>query len=290
MMIKLIYTLLSTVVVVGLLYHFAALNVFNFFVSKDSESRQIGGAVSYAADPDQTLYVFKPKKELGQLPVLIFVHGGSWDEGNAANYEFAGRAFAAKGFLTFVINYRKNPKNQFPAFVQDVALATAWANTHASEYGGDGKTIFLSGHSAGAYNVALAVLDQHYMKDAGVDPNIIKGVATLAGPFDFLPLDTSATIRTFGKVKDLANTQPINFARSDAPPFLILHGDDDTIVFPRNAKSLYNLLLEAGSKPKLVMYPHISHVQIMLSLSKPMRASAPVLNDVTNFFKDILKQ
>ena len=128
------------------------------------------------------------------------------------------------------------------------------------------------------------------MKDAGVDPNIIKGVATLAGPFDFLPLDTSATIRTFGKVKDLANTQPINFARSDAPPFLILHGDDDTIVFPRNAKSLYNLLLEAGSKPKLVMYPKISHVQIMLSLSKPMRASAPVLNDVTNFFKDILKQ
>lgn len=290
MMIKIIYTLLFAVLIAGLLYHFAALKIFNFIVPKDAGSHQIGSALSYAAGPDQTLYVFKPTISGGALPTLIFVHGGSWNEGNAADYEFVGRAFAAKGFLTFVMNYRKHPQNPFPSFVQDVAIATAWANKHASDFGGDGKTIFLVGHSAGAYNVALAVLDQHYMKDAGVDASIIKGVATMAGPFDFLPLDSAATIRTFGQVKDLASTQPINFSRPNAPPFLILHGDDDTTVFPRNARSLLTQLKVAGNNPKLIEYRDISHVEILLSLSKPLRSNAPVLDDITNFFKDILKQ
>ena len=290
MMIKIIYTLLFAIVIVGLLYHFTALKVFNFIVPKDAGSHQIGSAISYAADPDQTLYVFKPTISGGEMPTLIFVHGGSWNEGNAADYEFVGRALAAKGFLTFVMNYRKHPQHPFPAFVQDVASATAWANKHANEFGGDGKTIFLAGHSAGAYNVALAVLDQHYMKDAGVDPTIIKGIGTMAGPFDFLPLDTPATIRTFGKVKIFSDTQPINFTSADSPPFLILNGSADTTVYPRNAASLLKHLNDAGAKARRIEYQGMSHVGILLDLAKPLRGNAPVLDDITKFFKDILKQ
>ena len=289
-MIKALYVLAFVLLIGGLLYHFAALKIFNLFIPKDSESRQIGGLIHYSEQPDQTLYVFQPTSSGGSLPTLIFVHGGSWNEGDAADYEFVGRAFAAKGFLTFVINYRKHPQNPFPAFVQDVATATAWVNKHASEFGGDGNNVFLAGHSAGAYNIALSVLDQHYMIDAGVDQKIIKAVATMSGPFDFLPLDSPITIPTFGKVKDLQSTQPINFARSNAAPFLLLNGSADTTVYPRNAASLYKHLSDVGAKVTRKEYEGVSHVGILLDLAKPLRGNAPVLEDVTNFFKDILKQ
>ena len=289
-MIKIAYAFCFLLLASGLLYQFAPLKTFNFFVPKDEGSSLFASGLAYGANPDQTLYIFKPKDAHPKLPVLIFVHGGSWQEGDAADYEFVGRGFAAKGFLTFVINYRKQPKHPFPAFVEDVAVSLAWVQAKAEHYGGDSQNIFLVGHSAGAYDIALAVLDKHYLVDAGVNSSTIKGVATLAGPFDFLPLDSDITTEVFGKVADLESTQPINYARKDAPPFLILHGTADTTVYPKNAKSLFKHLTEAGASAKLIEYKDVSHVSILLDMAKPLRNNAPVLDDVTNFFKDILKQ
>ncbi len=289
-MIKIAYALCFLLLVGGLLYHFAALKVFNFLVPQDQGSELAASAESYGAEPNQTLFVFKPKQSKPNLPILIFVHGGSWQEGNAADYGFVGRAFAAENFVTFVINYRKHPKYPFPAFVQDVAKSLNWVQYNAEKYGGDAKRIFLVGHSAGAYNVTLAVLDKRFLETEGVVVENIKAVATLAGPFDFLPLDSDITKEVFGKLSDLPNTQPINFARKDAPPFLILHGSEDKTVYPKNAKSLYKHLNDVGATVKLIEYKGVSHVGILLDIAKPLRGNAPVLSDVVEFFKDILQQ
>ncbi len=273
----------------GLLYHFAALKVFNFFVPKDGSSEQIAHAISYGIDDRQRMDIYRPTQANAMLPVLIFVHGGSWKDGDGRDYEFAGRAFAAQGYLTFVISYRLLPQHAYPTFVEDVAVAVAWANKHAGEYGGNGRQIFLVGHSAGAYNIALAVLDAHYMQDAGANVSSIKAVATLAGPFDFVPLDSPISIATFGHLKDLAPTQPINYARADAPPFLLLHGTADTTVKPKNSRSLLKHLLDAGAKAQLIEYKDVSHVGIMMALAKPLRGNTPVLKDVVTFFRGIEK-
>jgi dipeptidyl aminopeptidase/acylaminoacyl peptidase len=134
------------------------------------------------------------------------------------------------------------------------------------------------------------VLDQRYLEAAEITQKYIKGIATLAGPFDFLPLDSKITREVFGKISDLESTQPINFARKDAPPFLILHGTADATVYPKNAKSLFKHLNDVGASAKLIEYQDISHVGILLSLARPLRGKAPVLDDVVNFFKDISKQ
>lgn len=285
-MIKTIYAIAFLVAILGLAYHFAALKIFNVFVAKDTGSQQISGLVQYGLDPAQSLFVFRPNGVATSLPVLIFVHGGSWEEDNAADYGFIGRAFAAQGYLTLVINYRARPHHTYPAFIEDVAQGVAWANQHAQQYGGNGDQIYLVGHSAGAYNVAQAVLDQHYFINAGANPGSVKAVATLAGPFDFLPLDSPITQATFGDVADLSSTQPINFAHRNAPPFLILHGSADATVYPKNAVSLSLHLQQAGAHPKLVEYKDISHTGILLALAKPLRGYAPVLEDVLTFFKD----
>jgi acetyl esterase/lipase len=289
-MIKIAYALCFLLLIGGLLFHFAALKVFNFLVPKDQGSELVASAVPYGSEPEQTLYVFKPKQAAPNLPVLIFVHGGSWQEGNAADYSFVGRAFAAQGFVTFVINYRKHPQNPYPAFIQDVATSLKWVHNNAAKYGGDAEKIFLVGHSAGAYDIAQAALDQRYLEGAGITDKHIKGIATLAGPFDFLPLDSKITREVFGKISDLESTQPINFVRKDAPPFLILHGTADTTVYPKNAKSLFKHLIDVGASAKLIEYQGMSHVGILLNMAKPLRGNAPVLEDVVKFFKDILKQ
>jgi acetyl esterase/lipase len=288
-MIKILYGIAIFLIFGGLAYHFAALQVFNALAPKDAGSRLVAADVAYGANPRQKLNVYAPLESEAQepMPVVVFVHGGSWNSGNKEPYEFVGRALAAQGLLTLVINYRLTDTAPYPAFLEDTALALDWATHHAGEYGGDASRVFAMGHSAGAYNIAQAILDRRYLGALGNDGSSIKGVVTLAGPFDFLPLDTRVTKATFGRQPDLASTQPVNFARGDAPPFLILHGSADTTVFPRNAVALDKALRAAGASSTLKIYDGVSHAGIMLALSKWSRGSAPVLKDAVDFIRDM---
>jgi acetyl esterase/lipase len=279
---KKIFTVLGiALVVVGLAYHFAALQIFDTLVPKDDESILWQTDQVYGPDPRQKLDIYMPRVNTAPPPIIVFVHGGSWQEGNKGGYSFVGRALAAQGFMTLVMNYRLHPKDRYPAFVEDVAIALRWAAENGKSSGGDPERIFVMGHSAGAYNIAMAVLDERY---AAMRPKL-SGVVTLAGPFDFLPLDSPATIKVFGGLADLPSTQPINHARAGAPPFLLLHGSADKTVFPRNATALDKALRDAGISSTLKMYEGLSHVGIILALSKPLR-STPVLADAVAFMKD----
>lgn len=269
----------------ALAYHFAALRVFNAVVPKDANAELVGEAVAYGPDARQKLDIYAPRNAGGPLPILLFVYGGSWKAGHRGGYEFVGRTFAGRGYLTLVMDYRLMPENRFPAFVQDVARAIAWVEKEGKRFGGDPGRIFAVGHSAGAYNLSMAILNQQYFNAAGVDPSPIRAVATLAGPFDFLPLDTKTTIETFGSEPDLIMTQPITYARADAPPFLLMTGTVDTTVFPKNSRAMDKVLREKGATSELREYKALGHVRILMAIAKPFRSQAmPVLEDILAFF------
>ena len=267
-------------------YHYAALELFNALVPKDSASTLLAKDVAYGSDSRLKLDIYAPTQGQGPWPVIIFVHGGSWSSGNKNPYEFVGRALAAQGFLTILPNYRLHPEHPFPAFVEDTALAIDWTTRHAGEYGGDPKHIIASGHSAGAYNVALAILDKHYLAALGTDVSSIKGVALLAAPLDFLPLDPGVAQDVFGAVKDLPATQPITYARADAPPFFMAYGTADTTVRPKNSINMAAALRAAGAQVELKAYDGVGHVGILLALSTWWREKAPTLADITAFAKN----
>ncbi len=280
------FTIIGFLLIIGgLSYQFAALEIFNLLMPKDAGSTRIARDVAYGDDARQRLDIYAPTTGSGPWPVIIFVHGGSWSTGNKNPYEFAGRALAAQGFITLVPNYRLHPDHQFPAFVEDAARSIDWATRHANAYGGDQSRIFVTGHSAGAYNAALAILDKHCLADLGTDTSAIRGVALLAAPADFLPLDSKITIAVFGKVTDLASTQPINFVRVDAPPFLLLHGSADKTVYPRNSIALAAKLNGVGAKAEVHLYEGVSHVGIITSLARPFRSKVPTLIDIVTFFR-----
>ena len=263
----------------------SALAVFNALVPVDGGIKRAAEAVPYGTDARQRLDVYTPAKVEQGLPVLLFCYGGAWNSGSRELYDFAGRAFAAAGFLTIVFDYRLVPHARFPAFVEDTAAVIAWARAHATRFGGEGERVFLAGHSAGAYNVAMAALDRRFLAAHGLEPNVIAGVAALAGPFDFLPLDDPSTIAAFGHWPVAEETQPVQFTGAHAPPFLLISGSNDRTVSPRNSKVLCERLRESGVEAKVVEFDGLGHADVLTALARPLRWRAPVLREISSFFR-----
>ena len=260
------------------------LSMFATLAPKDRARRGASG-IAYGPLPRQTLDVYTPAIPAPGLPTAVFFYGGSWDSGRRQDYRWVGQALAAKGFVAIVADYRLYPEVRFPAFLEDGARAVRWAADHAAEYGGDPSHLVLIGHSAGAYNAMMLALDPSWLQAAGVDPATIRGVAGLAGPYDFLPLDGPVTQRTFGEAPDLALTQPIRFVGPATPPVFLATGEADTTVYPRNSRKLEKALREAGRRVEAHYYPGVDHAGIVLALSRPLRGRAPVLDQMATFLK-----
>ncbi len=257
----------------------------NAFVPGDGNARLAARGIAYAPGERHQLDVWTPGRPAAnaRLPVVIFLYGGGWVEGSRQDYGFAGSAFAGQGFVTIVPDYRLVPSVRFPAFVEDGALAVKWARDHAAQYGGDPGRITLVGHSAGAYNAAMLALDRHFLTDVGVDPRTIRAAALLAAPLDFYPFNDIRSRDALSQWPRPAETQPIHFARADAPPLLLMAGTADTVVRPRNSKALVAQLTALGAPVELKLYPGKGHVDLAKALSKPFRGSLPVLSDSAAF-------
>ncbi len=271
----------------GLLAGCGSLGTFNLLVPRDRGGRRIVADAAYGRAGRQRLDVYAPLDAPRPAPVIVFIYGGSWDSGTKSEYAFVGAAFAAQGFVTVVPDYRLVPSVRFPGFIEDCAAAVRWVAEHIAEHGGDPNRIVFVGHSAGAYNAMMLALDAHYLRDAGVDASRVRGVAGLAGPYDFFPFDVDSTRNAFGQAPDPQLTQPVHFARGDAPPLLLLWGEADTTVGPRNLQNLERAVRAAGGTVETKTYPGVTHVGIMLALSRPLRERAPTLADVTGFARRV---
>ncbi|MEQ1616842.1 MAG: alpha/beta hydrolase [Terricaulis sp.] len=260
-----------------------SLGAFDALAPRDGGVARVARGARYGLHPRQQVDLYAPRGADGPLPVIVFIHGGSWRNGDRRDYNFLGSALAAQGFLAALPNYRLVPEARFPTFVEDCAAAVRWVQDNAASHGGDPDRIVLMGHSAGAYNAMMLALDERYLATAGVNASRIRGAIGLAGPYDFIPFDVPATQDAFGAAPDPQATQPVRFARADAPPLLLLWGADDTTVGPRNITSLEHATREVGGQVEAKTYPGLDHVEIMLALSRPFRGKAPVLADVARF-------
>ena len=242
---------------------------------------------AYGSDPRHKLDVYVPDKSVAgaTLPVVIFFYGGGWVDGDRADYAFAGRAFAAQGFIAVVADYRLVPQVRFPAFVEDGALAVKWVRDNIAGSGGDPARIALSGHSAGAYIASMLTLDKRFLTNVGVDPAIVRGAALLSGPADFYPFTEQRGRDALGAWPRPAETQPISFARADAPPMLLMHGTADTVVRPYNSEKLATKLTALGAPVELRLYPGKNHTDTIKSLSPAFRGSTPALADALAFLR-----
>jgi acetyl esterase/lipase len=242
--------------------------------------------VRYGAGDRHYLDIYIPSGAR-RAAVVVFVYGGGWKDGDKSQYRFVGAALAARGFLTVVPDYRLFPAVRFPVFLQDNAAAVAWTRANIARYGGDPGQIFLIGHSAGAYNVAMLTLDRQWLGAAGMDPDRdIAGTIGLAGPYDFLPLHDPELADIFGPAGDLRLSQPITFARGDAPPMLLAAGTADQTVLPRNTQHLAEAIRRDGGAVEERTYPGVDHAEIIGAMAGVLRWLAPSMADVTRFLNE----
>lgn len=265
------------------------LSALDWAAGGGSGARQVAQAAPFGSH-GQTLDVWAPDEAVSTpRPVLIFWHGGGWVKGDRAVYAFAGRAFASRGFVVVIPDYRKVPQVRFPAFIEDGAEAVRWTRDNIGRFGGDPERIALAGHSAGAHTAVLLALDPRWLRAVEVDPEIVRAAVGLSGPYDFYPFDKKRSIDAMAAWPQPRDTQPIAFARADAPPLLLATSDADTVVRARNANNLAARLGQLGAPVTLKNYGELSHEEVMMAVSKPFRGKGPVLDDSVAFLQTALR-
>lgn len=243
--------------------------------------------VAYGPGPRQRYDVYRPlgpdgRPLDGPLPVVIFVHGGSWESGDKDAYRWVGQGLAAQGLLAVLPNYGLMPDTRFPDFVDDVATAVAHARDRVGAWGGDTARLYLMGHSAGAQIAALVAYDERYLARQGRSPRLFAGFIGLSGPYDFV-LDSKLLRATFGgSAERERDAQPVRFVRPDVPRTLLAMGFDDTTVRPRNTTALVARLRAVGASVEEVWVPG-GHGVTVGAFARTNRRDSDVLRAIRQF-------
>ena len=241
--------------------------------------------------------IYYPLNGNGNWPVMIYVHGGGWTSGN--KMETFGMndvlALTDAGYLVAAVDYRLAPKFPFPAMIEDVKCAVRYLRAHAAEYSIDAGHIGAWGDSAGGHLVSLLGLAD---KSAGWDvgeyldqSSRVQVVVNMFGPTDFVD-DSYKTMRgstavIFASKPDqamFALASPITYVSKDDPPFLIIHGDKDTVVDPRQAGILHEALLAAKVPVQLLIVKNADH--LFKSVSAPIVPSRDEITQTMIAFLD----
>jgi acetyl esterase/lipase len=240
--------------------------------------------VPFTTDGMLTLDVYVPAQSDGRgppWPVVVFFYGGAWQKGAKESYRFVGSQLAGRGFVTVLPDYRLYPDVRFPAFVEDAAAAVSWTFENVSEFGGDPDRVFVMGHSAGAHIASLVHYDERYLQQAGA-ARAPCGFVGLSGPYDFLPLVSPEFQGIFpAPVRD--DSQPVRFVDGTEGPALLVHGVKDDTVEPRNPASLAEAVATAGGEASVELYENRGHVDVLLSLWRPLWFLSPTIDTVTSF-------
>jgi acetyl esterase/lipase len=225
--------------------------------------------ISYADDGRlNTLDVYRSRAGVTEgAPILIHFHGGGFTGGRKSNEARPLLLrFARRGWLCISAGYRLRPAAAFPDFVIDAKRAVAWARAHAAEYGADPGRVFIAGSSAGAHLSAIAALTPN---DPAFQPGFEEADTSVSGCVCLYGYYGPVSTRPPG-----LRSSPAEYVHAEAPPFLIAHGTQDTLVPPARASALAGRLREVSRQP--VVWIELPGAQHSFDLLRSVRFEALV--------------
>lgn len=227
--------------------------------------------VTYCTRGDTALKadIYHPETPNGAA--VMFVHGGGWTSGSktSGTGSEAWPELLKRGYLVMSIDYRIAPEDPFPAQMQDVTCAVLYLKREATRLGIDPERIGAYGGSAGGHLVALLGTTGGHGYEAGITTlnAEVAAVVDLFGPTNLTVESPGASgqilTTVFGTTdrtsKVLQQASPLHNVSSDDPPFLIIHGEEDTLVPIRQSELLHEALLAAGVESTLVRVQNAAH-------------------------------
>ncbi|TYZ14362.1 alpha/beta hydrolase [Hymenobacter lutimineralis] len=236
-----------------------------------------------AAAPDfdaerHRLDVYSPRKGTAPRPVVVFIHGGSWNSGSKDFYAFIGRRLARQGLVAVVVNYRLSPQVQVPAMAFDCARAVRWTEQHIREYGGDPARIFLLGHSAGGGLAALLATDNALFARLGQPHNPVRGVvlddAAGLNMYTYLqkqqyPGDAAYLVPFGPDARVWQQVSPYYHLTRQSPPFLVFVGGKTYPSIRSSSEEFCQRLRDLGQEPRFTVLPGKKHAAMVLQLYWP---------------------
>jgi len=214
------------------------------------------------------LDLYLPEKAARPLPVIVWIHGGGWTNGDKARVPIA--SFATNGYAIAAINYRFSQHAIFPAQIHDCKAAVRWLRANAAKYGLDAAHFGAWGSSAGGHLVALlgttaGVKDFEGPGGNSNQPSRVQAVVDWYGPTDFLTVGLKETrTRLLGgepqsNKEKAIKASPITYVSKDAAPFLIMHGDKDRTVPISQSETFARALKQAGAEVTFVVVKDAGH-------------------------------
>jgi acetyl esterase/lipase len=208
------------------------------------------------------LDLYLPEKATRPLPVIVWVHGGGWTNGDKTN----GPAFrfATNGYAVASINYRFSQHAIFPAQIHDCKAAVRWLRANAAKYGLDPAHVGAWGGSSGGHLGALLGTTTGVKELEGPGGNEdqssrVQAVVDWFGPTDFLTAPAKSTRSNLiggdpqANKEKAAKASPMTYVAKDAAPFLIMHGDQDQTVPIYQSETFAQALQKAGAEVAYVV-------------------------------------
>jgi acetyl esterase/lipase len=225
------------------------------------------------------LDLYLPANAAGPVPVVVHVHGGGWRRGSRRHpLPALGDGFyqglAASGIAVAAVDYRLSGEARYPAAVDDVRAAVAWARSALPGYGVVQGPLVLWGDSAGGHLALLVALsgtepgntgpDNSGLHNAGVDGVVawfpVTDLTNVGEPADPQTREALFLGVPPAQAPDLAReASPITHVHAGAPPVLLMHGDSDALVPPDQSTRFARALRDAGGAVSLVLVPGASH-------------------------------
>lgn len=204
-------------------------------------------------------------------PLIMWIHGGGWKELNRT-WNLA-MPMLERGYAVASVDYRYSDEGPFPTQMLDLKDALLFLKKNACQYGYDGERIAVSGDSAGGHLSALMGVSAGNQDWENVQGDYsVQAVIDMCGPTNLtLTFQGSeektnpatellrAPVSSKAGLGRAAVASPLTYINGSEPPFLILHGSDDPVVFPEQSRLLRNALEKAGVPVMMYLIPGAVH-------------------------------
>jgi arylformamidase len=228
---------------------------------------QVG--IRYGSGPEQLLDFFPAGRE--GAPVLVFVHGGYWQEISRHESAFMAADLVSRGISVAVLGYGLAPAYKLPEIIAMVADGIRWICQNTDQLPGAPGAVYLSGCSAGAHLIAMSLLDESGWERCGMRPSdAIAGAVLLSGVYDLEPIRRTYVNKPLGLDADTARAcSPLHNLTSVFPPLIVARGENETDEFGRQHAEFVTATRDLGGRVEDFVVPFRNHFDLAFDLGDP---------------------